>query len=65
MQGWRIMSEAYVPDHDALEQARDLESVPVPDDAGALVYPERVPPEANDADVLEQEQPLPWDDEHG
>ncbi len=61
------MSDAYVPEQDALEQARGFESVPVPDDDGdaaALVYPERVPPEADAADALEQSQPLPWEDEH-
>ena len=64
-----IMSDAYVPDDDALEQAQEVDAAPLDEDdvqagGSALVYPERVPPEANDADVLEQAQEIPWDDDH-
>ncbi len=63
------MSDAYIPDNDAVDQAREVGSAPADDDAGdgnspALAYPQQFVREANEADVLEQAQEVPWDDDH-
>lgn len=61
------MSDAFVPEADALDQHREVSPDPLGDD-GDLIrppieYPERIPIEAPENDVLEQVQEVGFDDD--
>jgi hypothetical protein len=67
-----VVSDPFVPEADALDQQREVTPPAVaPDDEPqqpkqpkrALDYPSRIPWEASEADVLEQQQVLEDDDE--
>jgi hypothetical protein len=59
------VSNPFVPEADQLDQQREVGPPPVADDEPrrALDYPKRMPLEASEADVLEQEQELPDDED--
>ncbi|HEX4864526.1 MAG TPA: hypothetical protein VFV02_10660 [Acidimicrobiales bacterium] len=60
------MSDAFVPEADALDQQREVAAEPLgPDDDAqpAIDYPKRIPIEAPESDVLEQAQAVDFDDE--
>lgn len=63
------MVNPYVPEADFLEQQQEVIPSPEPDDEeneqtqGVLEYPERLPIEAAEADVLEQNQSVEFDDD--
>jgi hypothetical protein len=64
------MVNPFVPEADALEQQREVRPGPdLPEDdesqepEPALEYPERLPLEASEADALEQNQPVDFDDD--
>lgn len=62
------MSDSFIPEADALDQHREVSSAPWPSDddehESAIEYPRRMPLEASESDVLEQEQTVEDDDEH-
>jgi hypothetical protein len=57
--------DPFVPEADALDQQREVAAPAVSDDQPkrALEYPRRMPLEASEADVLDQEQELAGDDD--
>ena len=60
------MSDAFVPEADALDQHREVvpEAVdPEDEPQPAIDYPNRIPIEAPESDVLEQAQVVGFDDE--
>jgi hypothetical protein len=64
------MVNPFVPEADALEQQQDVTPGPeLPGDdesqepEPALEYPQRLPPEASEADALEQNQTVEFDDD--
>lgn len=58
------MGDPFVPEADALDQEREVASAPPADSAAPpLDYPPRIPPEAPDADVLEQAQEIEDDED--
>lgn len=67
------MADWFVPEADALDQQRDVAPAQaVPDDEEepqapepALEYPEQLPVEAPEADLVEQAQTVETDDESG
>ena len=60
-----LMSEAFIPEADALDQRREVAAEGVSDDEREppIEYPKRIPFEASESDVLEQEQTVDFDDE--
>ena len=61
-----LMSEAFIPEADALDQHREVGAEPPSSDderEPAIEYPKRIPFEAPESDVLEQEQTVDFDDE--
>jgi hypothetical protein len=58
------VSDAFVPEADKLDQGREV-GAPLDEDerARALAYPERLPTDASEADVLEQLQSVEDDDD--
>jgi hypothetical protein len=62
----RVMSDAFVPEADALDQHREVTPEAVDSDderPPAIEFPARIPFEAPESDVLEQAQPVDFDDE--
>jgi hypothetical protein len=58
------VSDAFVPEADKLDQEREVSGGPDADErAGALAYPRKLPPDASEADVLEQFQSVDEDDD--
>ena len=58
------VSDAFVPEADRLDQEREVSAGQVADEGGAaLVYPGKLPPDASEADVLEQLQSVDEDDD--
>lgn len=53
------MSDPFVPEADAAEQRREVSE----SDEAEWQYPAEAPLEASEADVLEQSEPVPEDDE--
>jgi hypothetical protein len=61
------MSDSFIPEADALDQHREVSPGPIGSDderEPAIEYPRRMPLEASESDVLEQEQTVDIDDEH-
>jgi hypothetical protein len=59
------VSDAFIPEADGLDQRREVTWRPDSDDApeSALPYGRRLPREASEADVLDQDQSVYSDDE--
>jgi hypothetical protein len=59
------VSDPFVPEADRLDQSREVSPAPGIDDSPepALEYPTRMPLEADQADVLEQDQTVYSDEE--
>lgn len=60
------MSDAFVPEVDALDQHREVvpEAIDPEDEPQAAIdYPNSIPIEASESDVLEQAQVVGFDDE--
>jgi hypothetical protein len=58
------VSDAFVPEADKLDQAREVSDADDADErAAALAYPEKWPTFASEADVLEQMQPVRDEDD--
>jgi hypothetical protein len=60
------MSDPFIPEADALDQRREVapDSVASDDEREpAIEYPRRMPLEASESDVLEQEQTVDLDDD--
>jgi hypothetical protein len=59
------VSDPFVPEADSLDQRREVIPAPDVDDPGesALAYPNRLPMEASEADVLDQDQSVYPDEE--
>jgi hypothetical protein len=59
------VSDPFVPEADSLDQRREVTPSPVRDEARepALDYPDRLPVEADAADVLEQDQSVYSDED--
>jgi hypothetical protein len=58
------MSDAFVPEADKLDQRREVSPTSDPEDsAAALAYPEKLPTDASEADVLEQMQSVEDEDD--
>jgi hypothetical protein len=58
------VSDAFVPEADKLDQGREVSASSDPEDrATALAYPEKLPTDASEADVLEQMQSVEDDDD--
>ena len=58
------VSDAFVPEADKLDQEREVSAGPDADrGATALSYPNKLPPDVSEADVLEQLQSVDDDDD--
>ena len=62
------MSNPYVPENDRLEQEAEVAGDRPPEDrpdegSSGLDYPETLPPEAPEADAMDQAREVPQDDE--
>ena len=58
------VSDAFVPEADKLDQGREVSATSDPEErAAALSYPEKLPTDASEADVLEQMQSVEDDDD--
>jgi hypothetical protein len=64
------MADRFVPEADALDQQREVDPTAAPPEhdrdprwAPALEYPDRMPADASEGDVLEQNQDVDYDEE--
>jgi hypothetical protein len=58
------VSDAFVPEADKLDQRREVSATSDADErAAALAYPEKLPTDASEADVLEQTQSVEDEDD--